>query len=114
VNMVANAIKYSDPAKPIRRVRIEGSMSPTAVRVIVRDNGLGLPESQLRAIFDQFVRAHAQLDDELGVRGMGLGLSIVREAMEAMRGTIAVESVEGEGAAFILDWPVVGGTVKAG
>jgi signal transduction histidine kinase len=81
---------------------------------VVRDNGLGLPESKLRVIFDQFVRVHAQLDEELGVRGMGLGLSIVREAMEAMRGTITVESVEGAGTTFTLEWPVVGGATRVG
>ena len=113
VNLIANAIKYSDPGKTARRVRIEGAMTPTSVTLIIRDNGLGLPESKLRVIFDQFVRAHAQLDDELGVRGMGLGLSIVREAMEAMRGTITVQSVEGDGTTFTLEWPVVGGASRA-
>ena len=112
VNLVANAIKYSDPAKNNRRVTLEGEMTTTVIRLRIRDNGLGLPESKLRAIFDQFVRVHTQLDDELGVRGMGLGLSIVREAMEAMRGTISVESVEGDGTTFTLEWPVVGGAVR--
>lgn len=114
VNLVANAIKYSDPAKSVRRVTVDGEMTPTAVRLRIRDNGLGLPESKLRAIFDQFVRVHTQLDDELGVRGMGLGLSIVREAMEAMQGTISVESVEGDGTTFTLEWPVVGGATRTG
>jgi signal transduction histidine kinase len=45
---------------------------------------------------------------------MGLGLSIVREAMEAMRGTITVESVEGAGTTFTLEWPVVGGATRVG
>ena len=113
VNLIANAIKYSDPGKSARRVRIEGAMTTGGVKLVVRDNGLGLPESKLRVIFDQFVRAHEQLDDELGVRGMGLGLSIVREAMEAMRGTITVESEEGDGTTFTLEWPVVGGAARA-
>ena len=113
VNLVANAIKYSDPAKDPRRVTVEGEMTPTLARLVIRDNGLGLPESKLRVIFDQFVRVHAQLDEELGIRGMGLGLSIVREAMEAMRGTITVESIEGSGTTFTLEWPVVGGASPA-
>ena len=107
VNLLANAIKYSDPAKSTRRVTLHGEMNTTSVRLTIRDNGLGLPESKLRAIFDQFVRFHTELDDELGVRGMGLGLSIVREAMDAMRGTITVASVEGDGTTFTLEWPVV-------
>ena len=112
VNLLANAIKYSDPAKSSRRVTIHGEMATTWVRLTISDNGLGLPESKLRAIFDQFVRVHTQMDDELGVRGMGLGLSIVREAMDAMRGTITVASIEGEGTTFTLEWPVVGGAAK--
>ena len=109
VNLVANAIKYSDPAKSVRRVTLDGEVTPTSVRLRLRDNGLGLPESKLRVIFEQFVRAHADLDEELGVTGMGLGLSIVREAMGAMQGTISVASVEGDGTTFTLEWPVVGG-----
>jgi signal transduction histidine kinase len=112
VNLLANAIKYSDPAKSSRLVTVHGEMTTTWVRLTIRDNGLGLPESKLRAIFDQFVRVHTQLDDELGVSGMGLGLSIVREAMDAMRGTITVASVEGDGTTFTLEWPVVGGAAK--
>jgi signal transduction histidine kinase len=104
VNLMANAIKYSDPSKPDRIVEVGGSATAAGVRIFVRDNGLGLPESKLRAIFEQFVRAHAQLDDELGVRGLGLGLSIVREAMDAMRGTISVESIEHAGTTFTLEW----------
>ena len=53
---------------------------------MIRDNGIGIPKSKLDLIFDQFVRVHAHLDDELGAQGLGLGLSIVRESMEAMGG----------------------------
>ena len=49
----------------------------------------------------------AALDDELGAQGMGLGLSIVRESMEAMGGIVSVESVEGEGTTFVLEWPAI-------
>jgi signal transduction histidine kinase len=48
---------------------------------------------------------HAHLDDDLGAHGMGLGLSIVRESMEAMGGTVSVESSEGHGTTFTLRWP---------
>ena len=114
VNLIANAIKFTERGYVEVRVSIEGEATATLVRLVVRDNGLGLPESKLRVIFDQFVRVHAQLDEELGVRGMGLGLSIVREAMEAMHGTISVESTEGVGTTFTLEWPVVGGAARAG
>jgi signal transduction histidine kinase len=46
-------------------------------------------------IFDQFVRVHAHLDDALGAQGLGLSLSIVRESMDAMGGSVSVESTVG-------------------
>ena len=62
---------------------------------------------QLDTIFDQFVRVHPHLDDELGAQGLGLGLSIVQESMQAMGGSVTVESVEGKGTTFLLEWPGV-------
>ena len=104
MNLLANAIKYSDPAKTPRVVRIEHDASVAHLRVVIRDNGIGIPKSKLDLIFDQFVRVHAHLDDELGAQGLGLGLSIVRESMEAMGGVVGVESTEGHGTTFILEW----------
>lgn len=104
VNLLANAIKYSDPHKPARVVWVELDATDSACRIRIRDNGIGIPASKLSVIFDQFVRAHAHLDDGLGAQGLGLGLSIVRESMEAMGGRASVESVEQEGTTFTLDW----------
>ena len=105
MNLLANAVKYSDPEKTDRVVRVHLNPSVPHPRVLVSDNGLGIPRSKLDAIFEQFVRVHAQLDDELGAHGLGLGLSIVRESMEAMGGTVSVTSDEGGGTTFVLDWP---------
>lgn len=105
INLLANAVKYSDPEKPGRTVRI--SAEPGDVPAVrVDDNGIGIPAPKLSLIFEQFVRVHAHLDDELGAQGLGLGLSIVRECMDAMGGTITVTSVEGAGTTFRLTWPV--------
>ena len=105
MNLLANAVKYSDPVKPSRVVRVEHDSSVPHPRVRIRDNGIGIPRSQLDAIFDQFVRVHTHLDEELGAQGLGLGLSIVRESMEAMGGRVGVVSSEGEGTTFTLEWP---------
>jgi signal transduction histidine kinase len=115
LNLVANAIKYSDPEKPgpfveITCVRQPGSApDPAGVNsceICVRDNGLGIADGDQPAIFDRFFRAHAHLDHELGVTGTGLGLAIVIDCIEALGGSIRCESTSGVGTAFFITLPV--------
>lgn len=103
VNLMANAIKYSDPDKPDRFVRVRRTPGSGA-SIVIEDNGIGIPPHKVAAIFEQFVRAHSDRDEELGAQGLGLGLAIVRESMEAMKGTVTVTSEERQGAAFTLTW----------
>jgi signal transduction histidine kinase len=105
LNLIANAVKYSDPSKSARRVSVERGPDAKTPTVVVRDNGIGIPRDRLDAIFRQFVRAHPERDLELGAHGLGLGLAIVRECMEACQGTVSVESVENVGTTFTLTWP---------
>lgn len=117
LNLVANAVKYSDPLKPepfveivtARRAadEVEPIGAPTCT-VCVRDNGLGIPEADQPAIFDRFFRAHAHLDQELGVGGTGLGLAIVLDCVTALGGSIRCESSAGEGTAFFITLPCEG------
>jgi signal transduction histidine kinase len=105
MNLLANAVKYSDLSKTRRTVRVRLAAGGSGPAIQITDNGIGVPPSKLDKIFEQFVRAHAHLDDELGAQGMGLGLAIVRECMDAIGGTVAVESDEGKGTIFTLGWP---------
>jgi signal transduction histidine kinase len=117
LNLVANAIKYSDPAKPqpfveivnARRAadQVEPTGGPTCT-ICVRDNGLGIPDEDQPAIFDRFFRAHAHLDQELGVSGTGLGLAIVIDCVHAMGGSIRCESRAGDGTSFFVTLPCEG------
>lgn len=108
VNLIANAIKYCDPGKPERVVDVVDVSSEDDVAIVVRDNGLGIPAGRLDGIFDEFVRAHAERDRELGAQGLGLGLAIVRECMAATSGSVSVKSAEGQGTVFTISWPVQG------
>jgi signal transduction histidine kinase len=107
VNLISNAIKYSDPAKPDRVVEISAAPStrPDVCTVSVRDNGIGIADPELQPIFTRFYRGHVGRDQELGTSGMGLGLSIVADCVEALKGSIRVESIRGEGTTFFLELP---------
>ncbi len=108
MNLVSNAIKYSDPQKDTQFVEIgarEGGAAGT-ITLTVRDNGLGVPQELQHMIFDRFARAHAHLDETLGVSGTGLGLAIVAECVDAMGGAIACESTVGTGTTFAVALPV--------
>jgi signal transduction histidine kinase len=103
-NLIANGIQFADLKKPARYVEIytAGGDEPN---VIVRDNGIGMPPIRLQTVFREFVRAHAQRDDELRTAGLGLGLSIVRECMDHANGSVRVDSILGRGTTFKLTWP---------
>jgi signal transduction histidine kinase len=104
-NLVANAIKYSDPQKAERFVEIGGGGDDEQVHFHVEDNGLGIPEEQHPRVFQRFARLHADRDDDLGVEGHGLGLAITRECVEAMSGTIEFDSRAGLGTVFRVRLP---------
>ena len=105
-NYVSNAIKYSDPARPERWVRVRGHLQDADVGcdlvVVVEDNGLGVPEEAREKLFSRFYRAHGTIT---GVEGTGLGLSIVRETMESLGGNAWAEFDCAEGARFLLSLP---------
>jgi signal transduction histidine kinase len=88
-NFIANGVKYSDPAKPVRWVEVSGALeagpggAPEVV-VRVRDNGLGVPAEQRAGLFGRFFRAHEHSAQH--VEGTGLGLSIVLETVRALGG----------------------------
>lgn len=106
-NFVANAIKYSDPAKTDRWVEISSEQCEQAddgceLIIKVRDNGLGVPANSRARLFERFYRAHEQIHANIG--GTGLGLSIVRETAITLGGKAWAEFPE-EGAIFAFSIP---------
>jgi signal transduction histidine kinase len=107
VNLLANAIKYSDPSKSERFVEIVAVPVASEGRCAFRvcDNGIGIPADQLPFVFERFFRAHSDADSSLGNDGSGLGLYIVRECVETLDGAIDVQSIEGEGTEVTITLP---------
>ncbi|HEX8210935.1 MAG TPA: sensor histidine kinase [Longimicrobium sp.] len=105
-NYVSNAIKYRDPSEPRPWARIEGELRKTegGSEIVVRvcDNGLGVPLDAREQLFTRFFRAHE--GTVTGEEGTGLGLSLVREAIEAAGGKVWFEFPD-RGSVFALSVP---------
>jgi two-component system phosphate regulon sensor histidine kinase PhoR len=101
INLVDNAIRYSDGGKAIR-VTAETAGSEILIRVA--DQGIGIAEKQLARIFERFYRVDKARSRELG--GTGLGLSIVKHISIAHRGHVEVQSQLGRGSTFTIHLPV--------
>lgn len=101
-NLVQNAVAYSDPEKPEQWVRISCEYDEGHDRWLlrVRDNGVGIPESEQQVIFRRFRRGRTARG-----KGFGLGLSIVRDATRRVNGEVAVDSQPGEGSTFTFAFP---------
>ncbi len=98
-NLLENALRYS-PAGSTVTVTLDCQPEQAVLRV--QDQGIGIPAKDLPHLFEPFFRGNNVTD----VRGTGLGLTIVRQAVEALGGTIAVESAEGQGSTFTVTLPV--------
>lgn len=93
INLIGNAIKYSDPSRGQCWVRISIAREDQRHwRIDVADNGLGIPEPMQETVFEHFVRAHPEVGE-----GTGLGLAIAREAVEQIGGRIWLDSAPGSG-----------------
>lgn len=100
INLIDNAIKYSEPAN---RVEVTLSEQDEVVTIQVRDHGYGIPEKDVDRIFERFYRVDKSRSKEKG--GTGLGLAIVKHIVHNNRGTIAVSSQVGEGTEFMITLP---------
>ena len=99
-NLLSNAVKYNQPGGWVRlQVHTTAHAGGTVVAVSVADSGPGLDEGQKARLFQPFERLGAQRGP---VAGTGLGLALSRQLVEAMGGTIAVDSHPGHGAIFIV------------
>ena len=105
-NLIENAIKYSQGDKYLG---ISMKHNDSTLRIVVEDRGVGISKKSVKYIFDKFYRVEDVMT--ASTKGHGLGLSIVKNLVELNGGTIDVESEEGEGSKFILEFPVLTETV---
>ena len=100
LNLLGNAIKFTEKG----RVDLTCSYADSSLRFEVTDTGIGMNEEQMSKIFEAFGQADSSVTRRFG--GTGLGLSISKKFVEALGGTIEVESELGSGTKFIVTIPV--------
>jgi two-component system OmpR family sensor kinase len=98
INLISNAVKYSNKEMDEKKVIVSLETEGDEVTIAVKDNGLGIEESELDKIFNKFYRIDSSLTYE--VEGTGLGLAICREIIHEHGKEITVESSPGEGSVF--------------
>lgn len=102
-NLLENAVKYLDSARPgLICVRLDSDSPPGMNTYVVRDNGLGLPDVGREKLFKAFERFHPT-----HAAGDGMGLAIVRRIVDRHNGTIRVESAPNVGTTFFVSLPAV-------
>jgi signal transduction histidine kinase/ActR/RegA family two-component response regulator len=101
-NLLSNAVKFT----PQGRVGAHVDTNPDtgALRLVVRDTGVGIAPEKLPALFEKFTQADNSATRRFG--GTGLGLAICRELTQMMGGSINVESAEGQGSTFTVELPL--------
>ncbi|WP_163995643.1 PAS domain S-box protein [Pyxidicoccus caerfyrddinensis] len=104
-NLLANAVKYG-PGHP---VMLSVETVDGRARLTVSDRGIGIAPENLQRIWGKFERAVS----ERHYGGLGLGLYISRQIVEALGGTVKVESTLGQGATFIVELPLQGGAARS-
>ena len=105
VNLVANAVKFTERGEVV--VRLQGVPSDTRssrnserLRLVVSDTGIGIPAGARDRLFERYAQAESSTFRRFG--GTGLGLSICKHLAERMNGSIAVDSVPGQGSTFTV------------
>jgi CheY-like chemotaxis protein/anti-sigma regulatory factor (Ser/Thr protein kinase) len=104
VNLVSNAIKFTESGEVVLQVGIkESTQRHTVVEFVVRDTGIGIPADKLKLIFESFTQADSSTTRQYG--GTGLGLAICKQLVELMGGNLEVSSAPGCGSSFRASIP---------
>ena len=102
INLLGNAIKFSNENST---VQLEAYQQDSKLRILVKDEGIGISEADQDQLFDSFFRGK----NASNIQGTGLGLHIVKKYLELLRGTISLQSVLDKGTTFIIEIPDLSG-----
>lgn len=106
VNIISNAIKYTDAggmvSVSIRELSCNGEYAE--FEFVVSDTGIGMSEEFAEHIFEPFTQEHAE--NRSSYQGTGLGMSIVKNLVSKMKGTITLHTLQGEGTTFTITLPI--------
>jgi len=100
-NLLDNALKYSQKGSPCE---LDARAEDSRIVFKVTDHGIGIEPEKLERIFDRFYQVDSSITRPFA--GAGLGLSMVRDLLDHLGGTIVVESTPGEGSRFTVTLPV--------
>ncbi|WP_340104065.1 response regulator [Rhodohalobacter sp. 8-1] len=105
LNFGSNAVKFTEEGSVIIHVSLMGKRGKeNLVKFSVEDTGTGIPKDKIDGIFDPFKQADASTTRKFG--GTGLGLTICRQLVDLMKGTVGVESEPGKGSNFWFEVPL--------
>ena len=104
VNLVGNAIKFTDKGGVTIVARCDRTVSPPRLAIEVRDTGIGIPPELLATVFEAFSQIQPLMARRIG--GTGLGLTISQRLVRMLGGRIDVRSEVGRGTVFTIDLPI--------
>lgn len=100
-NLITNALKFTQKGEVRLTYSTKRVGNKAHIAISVSDTGIGIAEDKQQQIFEQFSQAESSITRRFG--GSGLGLTIVTKLLDAMEGTISVESTEGKGSKFTIN-----------
>lgn len=99
-NLIENGILYNE--SPIPAISVFSKNDGDFIKIIIKDNGMGIADEHKEQVFEMFKRLHTQVK----YKGSGIGLAICKKIVEQMKGTIHVEDSKNGGCTFIIRLPI--------